>query len=145
MTTTVTVNLTEEEPPPGAQLLEMSILWNPVPTDEPQKRTLNVRDISPANDRLASEMCGTGVMNALGQGAPMSLMVVWFVAGQQMRLKREPWRKLEHLFTVSAFDRAELEGVYELDDDESGLADVDTLDDIDLDGDGTDPTEAPTT
>ena len=137
MTTTVTewIDALAEPVPDGFDVVALKMTWTPVPGQDPEERIIRLGDISPADDRIAVEICGRSVLQAVNLGPPTAHMVVWFVAGHQMRLKREPWRQLEHRFTLTEMSRAQLLAGIEPSPEPEPVADDNPLDAIDLDRD----------
>lgn len=134
--------------PDDGEVIALVMRWAMVPGEDEQERTFDLSAVTPADDRLAMAITGTniGARQAMNIGAPMAQMVAWFVAGQQMRLRREPWNKLDHLFSLKALERCEFRAVVQLvtRDDEADTAEANPLDDIDLDRNDADPTQAST-
>ncbi len=145
MTTTnepILIDALLDQVPEDHEVVAFVLRMELVPGQGAEERRLEVGEITPANDRLAVEMCGKSVMGAMNLGAPTAPMVVWFVGGQQMRLKREPWRRLEHLFTMNALSASDFLAEIRptTDDPLDHVAHAGDLDDFDPAQETADPT-----
>lgn len=133
MTTTEWIDAVSEPVPEGFDVVALKMAWALIPGGEVEERIIRLGDITPSDDRISVEICGRSVLQAVNLGPPTAHMVVWFVAGNQMRLKREQWRQFEHRFTLGEMTRAKLlagiEPSPETADDDDGRFDLERNED----------------